>query len=307
MCHKNLPPNEPEPLADFAGGCGLIEGVEVDAGDAVVEEVGALFGRIMEADLADGGGRFARALEGFEEFGGEAAAAGEFRHALHRREARDRHDSRDDRCFDSGDGTAFAEVVEVMVVEEKLGADVVRARVHLGFQVVHFEQAIGRGRVTFRKSRNADAKSSLVRVAGEFFDEANQIRRLGKSVARVVVVRLIARRVTAEGEDVAHAGGGVAFENRRDLLFGVADACEVGNGIERRGSLEPHDEFVGEFARRSACAVGDADKVRVDFFEIPNRGVELFLGLGRLWWKKLEGYGRLAGLENVSDVHAGDF
>jgi hypothetical protein len=45
----------------------------------------------------------------------------------------------------------------------------------------------------------------------------------------------------------------------------------------------------------------------VDFFEIPNRRVELLLRLGRLWWKKLEGYGRLAGLENVADVHAGEF
>jgi hypothetical protein len=45
----------------------------------------------------------------------------------------------------------------------------------------------------------------------------------------------------------------------------------------------------------------------MDFFEIPNRGVELFLRLRRLRWKELEGYGRLAGLENVADVHAGEF
>ena len=58
-----------------------------------------------------------------------------------------------------------------MVVEEKLGANVVRAGIHLGFEVVHFEQAIRRGRVAFRKSRDADAKSSLVGVTTEFFDE----------------------------------------------------------------------------------------------------------------------------------------
>ena len=83
----------------------------------------------------------------------------------------------------------------------------------------------------------------------------------------------------------------------------MADAGEVGNRIERRGGLEPQDEFVGEFARRAAGAVGDADKVRVDFFQVPNRCVELVLRLRRLRWEELEGYGRLAGLENVADVH----
>ena len=86
-----------------------------------------------------------------------------------------------------------------MVVEEKLGADVVSASVHLGFEVVHFEQAVWRGRMAFGKSRDADAKSSLVGVTTEFFDEANQIRRLRKHIAGVVVVGLVARRVPAEG------------------------------------------------------------------------------------------------------------
>ena len=62
-------------------------------------------------------------------------------------------------------------------------------------------------------------------------------------------------------------------------------------------------EFVGEFASGATRAVGHADKVRVDFFQVPNRGVELFLRLRRLRWEELEGYGRLAGLENVADVH----
>ncbi len=119
-----------------------------------------------------------------------------------------------------------------MVVEEKLGADVVRASVHLGFEVVHFEQAVGRGWVTFGKSRYADAKSSLVGMAGEFFDEANQINGLRESIAGVVVVGLVARRVAAEGEDVADSSGGISFENCRDLCFGMANAGEVGNGIE---------------------------------------------------------------------------
>ena len=305
LCHlaQKLFPNEPEPLADFAGGCGLIEGVEVDAGDTVVEEVGALLGGVVEANLADGFGGAVGALESFEEFRGEAATAGEFGHAFHRAEAGDGHDAGDDGGADSCQRAAVAEVVEIVIIEEKLGADIVGTGLHLGFEVVHFEQAVGGGWVAFGKSRNADAKSSLVRVAGEFFDKSNQVCRLGKCIARVVVVGLVAGWVPAEGEDVAYSSGGVAFKNRGDFGLRVADTSEVRNRIERRGGFEPQHEFVGEFASGAARSVGDADKVGLDFFEIPNRSVELILRLGRLWREKLEGDGRLAGLEDVVDVH----
>ena len=62
-------PYNPEPLADFAGGGGLVEGVEVDAGDALIEKVGALFGGIVEADLPDGFGLISCAVEGLEKAG----------------------------------------------------------------------------------------------------------------------------------------------------------------------------------------------------------------------------------------------
>ena len=52
--------------------------------------------------------------------------------------------------------------------------------------------------MAFGKSRDADAKSSLVGVTGEFFDEANQINGLRESIAGGVVVGLVARRVAAE-------------------------------------------------------------------------------------------------------------
>ncbi len=53
---RALPVNQAESLADFARGGRLVEGVEVDPRDAVVEEVGALLGGVVEADFADGGG-----------------------------------------------------------------------------------------------------------------------------------------------------------------------------------------------------------------------------------------------------------
>lgn len=236
-------------LANFSRGCGLIEGVEVDASDAVVEEIGALLCRVVEADLADGGRRVARALKGLEQLGREARSSSEFRHPFHRGKASDRHDSSDDGHLDSRENTAIAEVVEVVVVKKKLGADVVRAGVHLGFEMIHFEEAVWRGGMPFRKARNTDSKATLVWMTREFFDETNQVGSLGKSVARVVVVGLVAGRIASEGENVAHASGSVAFEDRGDFGLGMADASEVRNGIERRSGFEPEDEFVGEFAR----------------------------------------------------------
>jgi hypothetical protein len=42
-----------KPLADFARGGGLVERVEVDAGNALIEKIGALLGGIVQADLAE--------------------------------------------------------------------------------------------------------------------------------------------------------------------------------------------------------------------------------------------------------------
>jgi len=298
---------EAEALADFARGGGLVERVEMDAGDAVVEEVGALLGGVVEADFADGFGGAVGALEGFEELGGEAAAAGEFGHAFHRAEAGDGHDAGDDGGGDSGEGATVAEVVEIVVVEEKLGADVVGTGVYFGFEVLHFKEAVGRGGVTFGKAGDANAEAAGIGMAAEFFDEGDEGGGLGKNVARVVVIGLVAWRVTAEGEDVADPGGGVAFEDGGDFGFVVADASEVGNGVERGGGFEPEDEVVGEFARGAPRAVGDADKVGLDFFEVADGGVELLLGLRGFRREELEGDGGLAGLKDVADVHGGEF
>ena len=130
---------EAEVKVDLAGGGGLVEGVEVEAGDAVVEEVGALFCGVVDADALDGLGVVSCALEGFEEFGGEAGAGGKVGHTFEAGEAGDGHDACDDWDVDACEMAALAEVVEVAIVEEKLGADVVGALIDFGFEVIHFE------------------------------------------------------------------------------------------------------------------------------------------------------------------------
>jgi len=261
----------------------------------------------MEADLANGFWRVTSALKGLKQAGGVARTTSEFGHSLHRRETGHRHNASHDGNTDPRQIAAFSKIVEIPVFEKELGANVIGSGVHLGFEIVHFKQAIGCGGMSLWKSCDANTKSSFVGVTAEFFDEANQINGLRKRIARVVVVGLVARRVTAEGQDITDSGGGVAFQNRSDLRLGVADAGEVRYRVKRRGSLEPKHEFVGELARRAAGPIGHANKVWLDFFEIPNRRVELFLRLGRFRREELEGDGGLAGLENVADVHEREF
>lgn len=68
---------------DGAGGVAFVKGVEVDTVDFGIEEFGALLGGVVDADLFDGLGVTLGTIEGAEQFGGEAGAGGEFRHAIH--------------------------------------------------------------------------------------------------------------------------------------------------------------------------------------------------------------------------------
>jgi hypothetical protein len=156
------------------------------------------------------------------------------------RGAGDGHDAGDDRDADAGQFAAVAEVEEVVVVEEQLRADVVGAGVDLGLEVVHLEHAVGRGGVAFGEAGDADAEAARVGMAAalvELADEAHEVGRVLEGVLVAVVAGEVARRVAAEGEDVADAGLGVAFEDGLDVRLAVADAGEVGIGIERGRGL----------------------------------------------------------------------
>lgn len=136
----------------------------MDAGDLLVEQSGALGGGVVDADAFDGVRVAMGAVEGADECRGEAGAGGEFGHAFHALEGGDGHDAGDDGAVDAGELAAVAEIEEVVVVEEQLGADVVGACVDFGFQQFQFAHAIGGGWVAFGEAGDADAEAAWVWV-----------------------------------------------------------------------------------------------------------------------------------------------
>ena len=169
----------------------------------------------------------------------------------------DGHDAGDDRHADARQVAALAEVVEIVVVEEQLRADVVRSRVHLGLEVVHFQEAVGRSRVTLGEAGDTYAEAARVGVGAtmvEAADVGDQIGGVAKGVTRVVIGALIAGRVTGQGQDVADAGRGVTLEDLRDLVGRVAHAGQVRDGVQRRGGLDPHHQVVGQLSCRRHAA-----------------------------------------------------
>ena len=64
---------EPEVGVDLPGGVGAVQRVEMDAIHVVVQQVGALLGRVVDADPGHGLGIVAGAVHGLEQFGREGA------------------------------------------------------------------------------------------------------------------------------------------------------------------------------------------------------------------------------------------
>ena len=105
-----------EPLADFARGGGLVERVEMDAGNALIEKIGALLCGVVQADLAKRFAGVACALQGLEKTPRKTGAACEFGHSAHRRLAGHWHDAGNDGHINACQRAPLAKVVEVVVM-----------------------------------------------------------------------------------------------------------------------------------------------------------------------------------------------
>ena len=104
----------------------------------------------------------AAAVDGPQQPGRESGPEGQLGHPDHVLLRRDRHDPGEDRHPDAGQLAALAEVVEVVVVEEELGADVVGAGVDLALEVVHLLEPVGRAGVPLGEAGDADAEAARV-------------------------------------------------------------------------------------------------------------------------------------------------
>ena len=132
----------------------------MDAGNALIEKVGALLGGIVQADLAECLTGVASALQSLEKTPRKTGAACEFGHSAHRGLAGHGHDAGNNRHIDARQSAPFTKVVEVVIIKEKLSADVIRSCVYFRFEVVHLQQAIWRGRVAFWKTSHTDAETA---------------------------------------------------------------------------------------------------------------------------------------------------
>ena len=113
-------------------------------------------------DLGDGLGIVAAAVDGAQEPARDAGPQGQLGHPGHVLARGDRHDARDDRHADAGQLAALAEVVEIVVGEEELGADVIGAGVDLPLEVIQLLKPVGRAGVPLGKAGDADAETARV-------------------------------------------------------------------------------------------------------------------------------------------------
>ena len=63
-----------------------------------------------------------------------------------------------------GERTAFAEIEEVAIIEKQLCDDVVGACVHFRFEVIHFDQSIWRGGMSFGETGHSNSETAVVRM-----------------------------------------------------------------------------------------------------------------------------------------------
>ena len=62
----------------------------------------------------------------------------------------------------------------------------------------------------------------------------------------MIVIRLIARGITTQRQDIAHSRSGVSFEDGSNLLMGVSHTGQVRHGIQRGARFQPQDKIVRE-------------------------------------------------------------
>ena len=119
-----------------AGNLRVVHAVDVDTVNAVLSKVTDLLARILDARMGLGGRVVTRADKALHDLGGDGRAAVK-RHALDLLDAREGHDAGNNGELDPIAQALLAETVEVVVVEEKLGYQEVRARFLLDAQSAH--------------------------------------------------------------------------------------------------------------------------------------------------------------------------
>jgi hypothetical protein len=143
-------------------------------------------------------------LECLQEPSRKAGTTSKICHAVKAAKARDRHNTSNDRDPDACKVTAFAEIVEIVIVEEKLRTDIVSTRFNFCFQVVHFTKSVGGRRVAFGESGDTDAEAATITGMGKCANRPDEIGSLREGASDSVSILW---HITAQGEQIAHPGG----------------------------------------------------------------------------------------------------
>ena len=122
----------------------------------------------------------------------------------------------------------------------------------------------------------------------DFLQARDQVRSVAISLRMGLVLRSCLRRVTAERDDVANAQLPIFTRNLVDLVAARRDSANMRGGRERRFLEDALDSRVGSLARRSARAIRDRHKARLQGLESLDRIPQRLLHLLRLRREEFE-------------------
>src|SRR6056297_3479334 len=203
-----------------------------------------------------------RGVEIADQFLGNAGATalGEAAHAF---PVLDRQNARDDRSVDAGRRAGVTKPEERLGLEEELRDRRGCTRVDLALEPVDIRPGSPRLRMWVRVG--ADMRGE---AAGR--QRLDELDRRGEAVGACREASLGLRWVAAQGHDVGHPGGAVAFGDLEGLFPGGVDAGEVGRHLDAPGLADGLDRLVGQSARRAACAVSHRDEVGAEGCQHPH-------------------------------------
>src|SRR6266446_9576122 len=105
--------------------------------------------------------------------------------------------------------------------------------------------------MSFGKTGYANPETAAIRMRARFVESANelhQIDRVLEGVARLIVAAS-PRRIAAECKNISDAGFRISNQNRFYLVFLVADAGQMRDGIQFCRSLNALNKIVGQISR----------------------------------------------------------
>ena len=302
----------PEHLHDAGG---FPHRVEMDGGNAVLQEVAALVRAPLRPDLPDGLRVGFRFPDGFRQR--QRDVDGErFRKELHLARGREGLESGNDRNGDPGRAATVPEAVEDGIVKEPLGEEAIRSGIDLPFQECDVGLGIGRFEMLFRIAADTDAETPAAVHPANAPDE---FIRVGIPAGNRCETLFARKGIPAQGHQVVDAEEAEILHQPFDLRRRIPGADQVRNDLHvvpppdagangHRGDPAPDDTpFKAAVLLRNELDFIPMrryiDKTRAEFHQRGDAFQQLILGHPAHGRNNLEGRERMAGIQQVGDSH----